>query len=253
MRREERKHQNTQSQKKSRKITLNLKNWVSFKSKIIPQGRNRGKGIRFKKHKPTNWFSSLEERRRHRALKHLLPEPTRAQAQKQQQQRHRTVSRGPLHDEYPATASATGWSRRLTTWLGRAEQSRAGEGAGVWAGAERGFGWAGLVRGLGGAWGEAWAGWAAGSLPGALCRSAPAASLEPRPGCSVSPRYPCLSVLGTSRKEEALNALIWLGLYDRTETLQRYNQRTALPAPPISSFPNKRPCLSNCCICPKSD
>lgn len=131
---------------KSRKRTLNQekkKKWGS-KAKIITQGRNRGKGICFKKHKPTNILIPKEEKEAP-AADALLPEPTRAQAQEQQQQRHTTTPRRQLHDEYRAAASTKGWTPRLTTWRWRAGRGRAGTGAepgrrggaGAWAGLGR--------------------------------------------------------------------------------------------------------------------
>lgn len=218
---------------------------MSFKSKTIPQGIKRGKGIWFKKHKPTNWFSSLEERRRHRPLKHLLPEPTRAQAQKQQQQWHGTASRRQLHDEYFAGASATGWSRLLTTWLWRAEQTRPGGGeAWIRVGGARER----LGRGLGRSLGQL----SRSQQPGRPLQIGPSGIPAAAPRVFLFVPLRLFPFSGQAERKRRL--MHWFDL-DCTTGLRRYREITRGPffQPRPSPFPNKRPGLSNGCICPKSD
>ena len=110
-------------------------------------------------------------------------------------------------------------------WGGRSKTRPGGGGAGILVGGAR-EAWAGLGEKLGPA--EPFAATRAPSAdrsqrhPWGRARGVPFRSAMP------------LSVLGTGRKEEALKALTWLGLYDRIETLQRNNQRTCpthLPSP----------------------
>ena len=121
------------------------------------------------------------------------------------------------------------------------------DGRGGWARPSRdgGGAWPGRSgagpgrRGRGGE-GGAWEGGAASDVSRALCPTCPLGFLQRRSGCCFCPTTWFFAVLGTSRKEEAFNALIWLGLCDRTETLQRNNHEDRPSCPAYLFLPQQK-------------